>query len=102
MTHDPDPQIADLLRADLLRDAPAERDPVFRVAVLDRLERAKYRRRLVALLAGAAVLAAIAVTGVSLGGAAREATGVVLIGAALAAAYFILAPAAAQLFARFR
>jgi peptidoglycan/LPS O-acetylase OafA/YrhL len=98
MTHDPDPRFADLLR----KDAPPERDPVFRVEVLCRLERAKYRRRLCALLALGLVLAAIAAVGVGIGGAAREATGVLLIGAALAAAYFIVAPALTQLLARLR
>ncbi len=98
MTHDPDPRFAELLR----RDAPAERDPVFRVEVLCRLERAKYRRRLSALLALGLVLAAIAAVGVGIGGAAREATGVLLVGAALTAAYFIVAPALTQLLSRLR
>jgi len=69
MTNDSNPRFAELLR----RDAPAERDPVFRVEVLFRLERAKYRRRLSALLALGLVLAAIAAVGVGIGGAAREA-----------------------------
>jgi hypothetical protein len=98
MTHHPDPRFAALLR----EDAPAERDPVFRVEVLCRLERAKYRRRLGALLALALVVAAIVAVGVGTGGAAREATGVLLIGVALTAAYFIVAPALTQLLARLR
>ena len=98
MTHDLDPRFAELLR----KDAPAERDPVFRVEVLCRLERAKYRRRLGALLALALVLAAIAAAGVATGGAAREATIALLIGTALTAAYFIVAPALTQLLARLR
>lgn len=102
MTHDQDPRFADLLRTDLRRNAPPERDPLFRVAVLGRLERATYRRRLFVLIACAVALAVLAAVGVSAGGAAREATGVLLVGAALSAAYFILAPALTQLLARFR
>jgi hypothetical protein len=98
MTHDPDPLFADLLR----KDAPAERDPVFRVEVLCRVERAKYRRRLVAVLALALVVAAVAAVGVGTGGAAREATAVLLIGVALTAAYFIVTPLLTQLLARLR
>jgi hypothetical protein len=98
MTHDPHPRFTDLLR----KDAPPERDPVFRVEVLCRLERAKYRRRLVALLALALVLAAVAAVGVGIGGAARETTSALLIGVALTAAYFIVAPALTQLLARLR
>lgn len=110
MTHDQDPRqdqqqdsrIADLLQADLRRDAPAERDPLFRVAVLGRLERTKYRRRLHALLACAAVLAVIAAIGLSVGGAVREGTSALLIAAALAAAYFVVAPILTRLLARLR
>jgi uncharacterized membrane protein len=98
MTYDPDPLFAALLR----KDAPAERDPVFRVEVLCRLERAKYRRRLVALLALALVVAAVAAVGVATGGAAREATGVLLIGVALTAAYFIVTPALTHFLSRLR
>jgi hypothetical protein len=98
MTHAPDPRIADLL----CKDAPPERDPMFRVQVLDRLERASYRRRLVVLIACAVVFAVIAVIGASLGGAAREATGALLVGLALTIVYFVLAPALTQLLARFR
>jgi FtsH-binding integral membrane protein len=98
MTNAPDPRIAGLLR----QDAPAERDPVFRIAVLGRIERAKYRRNVVALAVCALVLAATAVLGASVGGATREATGVVLIGVTLAAVYFVVGPVLTQLFTRFR
>ncbi len=98
MTHDPDQRIADLLRA----DAPAERDPLFRVAVLHRLEREKYRRQIVSLIACGAVLAALAVGGAAVGGAARETVIALLVAGALAAVYFVVAPTLTQLLARFR
>ncbi len=98
MTHDSDQRIADLLR----EDAPAERDPMFRVGVLDRLERAKYRRRLTTVIACAVALAAIALLGVSVGGAVRETTSVLLVVVALATAYFVVAPAVMSLLARLR
>jgi len=88
--------------AELLRkDSPAERDPLFRVRVLERLERARYRRRLYASIASAVVLAVIAAIGAGAGRSAREAAGALLVGAALVALYFVVAPAMAQLFVRF-
>jgi hypothetical protein len=97
MTQDADQRIADLLR----EGAPPARDPMFRVAVLGRLERAKYRRRTLALLAGALALAAVAVLGAGVGGATREATVALLVGVALTITYFIVAPVVTRLFARF-
>ena len=96
MTDPLDKAMAELVR----KDAPAERDPLFRVQVLERLERARYRRRLYAALAAAVVFAAIAVIGAEAGGSTREAARVLLVAAALIAVYFVVAPAA-QLFVRF-
>lgn len=96
MTDRLDKAIAELVR----EGAPAERDPLFRVRVLERLERVRYRRRLYAALAAAVVFAAIAVLGAEAGGSTREAARVVLVAAALIAVYFVLAPAM-QLFLRF-
>jgi hypothetical protein len=86
----------------LHEDAPPERDPLFRVEVLQRIERATYRRRLVAAVAGAAVFAVIAVLGATVGGAPRSAAIPLLIGAALTCGYFVLAPVLTQMLARFR
>jgi len=49
MTDDLDSKLGALLRA----GAPPERDPLFRIRVLERRERERYRRRSRALLAGA-------------------------------------------------
>ena len=97
MTDPLDKAIVELLR----KDSPAERDPLFRVHVLERLERARYRRRLYPLIASAVVLAVVAVIGADAGGSAREGAGVLLIGAALVGLYFVVAPAMTQLFVRF-
>jgi peptidoglycan/LPS O-acetylase OafA/YrhL len=97
MTDPLDKAMVELLR----KDAPAARDPLFRVQVLERLERSRYRRRLYALLLSAVVLAVLAVIGAAAGGSAREATGVLLFGAAVTAVYFVVAPGMTQLFVRF-
>jgi hypothetical protein len=87
--------------ANLLRDgAPPERDPLFRVAVLECLERARFRRRRRVWLAVALTLAAVAAFGLMAGGGVRDAAGVLLVGAALAAGYFVLLPGVLQLLAR--
>lgn len=44
------------LGALLLADAPPERDPMFRIRVLERRERERYGRRLRGLLAGASLV----------------------------------------------
>ena len=49
------------LTAALEAEAPPERDPLFRIEVLARLERARFRRRLVLAAATAVVVAAIVV-----------------------------------------
>jgi hypothetical protein len=50
-----DAKIGRLLRA----DAPAERDVLFRIGLIERRERVRYRRRQQALLAAALVFAAL-------------------------------------------
>jgi hypothetical protein len=98
MTHDPDKRLAELLS----KDAPPARDALFRVQVLARLEREKYRRRLAAMIACAVVFAAVAAVGASVGGTTREGAAALLVGVALTVAYFVAAPTLAQLLARFR
>jgi hypothetical protein len=98
MTTDVETALANLLRG----GAPNERDPLFRVAVLERLERARFKQRRRALLTLALALGVIASFGLMGGGAARDAAGVLLIGAALMTVYFVLLPAAAQALARGR
>jgi hypothetical protein len=98
MTIDVDKALANLLRD----DAPAERDPLFRVAVLERLERARYRRRCGALTALALALAAIAGVGLAAGDTMRDAAGALLVAAVLVTGYFVLLPAVAQMLGRLR
>src|SRR6185295_15934048 len=57
MTHDLDDKIGRLLR----EDAPPERDPLFRISVLERRERASYRRKNQILLAGAVLIVLLAI-----------------------------------------
>jgi hypothetical protein len=89
--------------ADLLGDdAPSERDPLFRVAVLERLERTRFLRRRRALTTLALTLATIASSGLVAGGGVRDIAGVLLVGAAVLTVYFVLLPAAAQVLAHVR
>ena len=52
-------ELDDRLTAALRADAPAERDVMFRVEVLMRLERARFRRRLILTMAAAFVAAVL-------------------------------------------
>src|SRR5690606_32873784 len=98
MTVDVEKALASLLRD----DAPSERDPLFRVAVLERVERARFRLRRRRLLTLALTLVVIASSGLAAGGGVRDAAGVLLVGAAVLTVYFVLLPAAAQVLARVR
>ena len=55
MTQDIDERLGRLLRA----DAPPERDPLFRIRLLERREQRRFRQRSLTLLVGAAVLTVI-------------------------------------------
>jgi len=55
MTQDIDERLGKLLRA----DAPPERDALFRIALLERRERKRFRHRSLTLLAAAAVLGVV-------------------------------------------
>jgi O-antigen/teichoic acid export membrane protein len=55
MTQDTDDRLGRLLR----EDAPPERDPLFRIRLLERREHRRFRQRSLALLVGAAVLTVI-------------------------------------------
>jgi hypothetical protein len=60
MTQNLDEKIGQLLRADTI----PERDPMFRIRVLERGERLRHRRRSQAILTGAVLLAVVPVVAV--------------------------------------
>lgn len=63
MTDDIDEKLGKLLR----EGAPSERDPLFRIGVLQRRERQRFQRRTHKLIGAAALPAVFAVVGASLG-----------------------------------
>ena len=95
---DLDERIATVLR----ENAPPRRDPRFRVAILERLERQRFKRRLLLL----AVAAIAVVTLVSIGYGARsnasDSIGVLLLCAALAVSAFRYAPVLTYFVRRWR
>jgi hypothetical protein len=94
MTVSPDPRLVAILRD----GAPPRSDPMFRVRVLQRLERKRFRRRLYAL----GVLACGATgTALAIFGAEAEVTGVVLFCAAAAVSIFAHAPVVGYFWRRF-
>ena len=99
MTHDDDAMLREVLR---LR-APPARDPLFRLKVHERRERALFRRR--ALLASAFALAALTVAAVgagALGPSAADAARVLFFGVLLALAGGLYGPRLARFLPRLR
>jgi hypothetical protein len=90
MTQDLDAKLGRLLR----EGAPPERDPLFRIRVLERREQRRYQRRTVALLAGSglilllAVAVGLVVDVTSVAGMVRAGSITVLVSAVAAAALF--------------
>lgn len=95
MSSDLDTRIAALLN----EGAPPKSDPVFRIGVLERRERQRFRRKSISLaIAAAAVVASIA--GVRGSGASlAEVAAVVMLCGALAA-WFVYAPLVTQVLRR--
>ena len=89
MTQDLDDKIGQLLR----EDAPAERDALFRISVLERREQRHYRRKSLILLAGGAFTLILAIAF----GLLVDLTVADLLGAGLIVA-LVLALIAASLF----
>jgi hypothetical protein len=92
-----DDRIAELLRA----DAPAAHDPLFRISVLERRERNRFRRLALMLGVIALALSVIAAIGVSAGGDTAVTAVVLVIAVILAAAYTLYRPAVTRLLQRF-
>jgi heme A synthase len=88
------------ITAALLQDAPPPRDPVFRLQVLERRERQRFRRRALHALAvgaGAAVMSALTVNA---GGEAYTAGSVLLFAMVLVAAAVVYLPGLGRLIRR--
>jgi hypothetical protein len=84
MDKDQDQRIVDILQA----HAPARRDPVFRISVLERREHRRFQRRIFALLAGALAIILVWSFALRFGADELGIMGTLAIGAALASSYF--------------
>lgn len=76
----------------LREDAPAERDALFRISVLERRERMRFRQRSLVMILGAAVVAAALGTGFAAGLDLLAATAVAFVIAGLATAFVFSVP----------
>lgn len=92
MTNDEDERIAALFR----KDAPPERDPLFRLKVLERRERQAFRRRMLVLALVAVGIAGAGVLGALSTGRAFDIVRVLFFGVALSGGYFVLGPQLAR------
>lgn len=97
MTQDQDERIGDLLR----QDAPSARDPMFRLSVLERRERKRFRQHSLVLASIAVALASASWIGVSAGGETAETTIALVCIVALAVAYILYQPVVTRLLQRF-
>lgn len=75
MTQGEDEQLRHLLQ----RNAPPERDPLFRIKVLERRERQRFRRHVALLLSAILAIVAILALGASVGGRLNEVARVVVV-----------------------
>lgn len=82
MSEQQDHRIAELLRW----AAPAARDPVFRLRVIERREQWLFQRRLYIMLAGIIAIIVVSTLAIIVGGRALEMAGVAVAGVALASA----------------
>jgi hypothetical protein len=92
-----DDQLGHLLRS----DAPAERDAMFRLSVLERRERQRYERKSAIILVAAALAAIMLWFGFVVAGPLATFMIAVLC-ASLAGAFFLSIPGALQLLRRLR
>jgi phytoene dehydrogenase-like protein len=83
-----DQRIADALR----QDSPPPRDPAFRIQLLERRERQRFRRRSLSSLAAAAAVTGISAVAVSAGGASYTAGSVLLFALVLVLAGVVYLP----------
>jgi len=83
MSEERDERIVNLLRA----GAPPERDPVFRLRVLERREQRQFQRQLFTMLAGLVVILVVSIFATGTGAGSLKATGLLAVGIAFATAY---------------
>lgn len=93
-----DERIGELLR----QDAPPERDPAFRIGVLERRERKRFLRQSLMLGGFGLILAVIALVGIAIGGDAAIGAIVLVIVIAIGAAYLRYEPIITRVIERFR
>ena len=84
----------------LRHDAPPPRDPVFRLQVLERRERQRFRRRALHALAGGAAVAVVSALTVSAGGEAYTAGSVLLFALVLITGAVVYLPEFGRLIRR--
>lgn len=89
MTHD---EQDDRLTRLLLRGAPPERDPLFRIKVLERRERRRFRRSVLLLIAGVLVIMVALAVGIRIRGETYDVARILLLGAAAVVAIAVYVP----------
>src|SRR5687768_16605730 len=92
--------IDDRITTALRQDAPALRDPAFRLRVLERRERQRFRRRVVHTCAVMAVVAIVSALTATTGGQAYTAGSVVMFALALTTGAVIYLPDLGRLIRR--
>jgi ammonia channel protein AmtB len=98
MSENIDEKLGQLLR----EDAPSPRDALFRLSVLQRSERQRFRRRSIVILAAALVLVAIVWIGFNAGLDLIAIAALALLCAGLAVSVFFSVPGVALLIRRLR
>jgi hypothetical protein len=92
--------IDERITAALQHDAPPPRDPLFRIHVLERAERQRFRRRTQQALAGAAAVVVVSAVTVSAGPETYTAGGVLLFALVLITGAVVVLPEFAKLVRR--
>ena len=98
MSEDIDERLGRLLR----EDAPSDRSALFRLGVLERRERQRFRKRSTVLAVAAVVLAAIVAIGFNAGIDLFATAAIVVLCALLVLAFLVSAPGVAILLRRLR
>ena len=92
--------IDERITAALQHDAPPPRDPVFRIQVLERAERQRFRRRAQQTIAGGAAVAVISALTMAAGAEAYTAGGVLLFALVLVTTAVVVLPDLGRLIRR--
>ncbi len=92
-----DDRIGELLRG----DAPPAHDPMFRLSVMERRERNRFRSRSLQMLGVGLAVILVSLIGIAVGAKVFDVAGLVVI-ASLAAGYLLYSPQLEQILRRFR